>query len=282
MSDADVLVDPAEALRRQRRAGRADGLQPREVAAVAGLDLRLHARGDVARAGAEARDPRRLGEIPQHAHVRMPGRAVVEHDRAVGEQAADEEVPHHPAGRREPEEAVALLHVHVEVELLEVLEQDPALPLDDRLRQPGGARGVQDPQRVVERHALERQLAVAQEALLPALAVEVAELHELPADLGVDAGDDVRRGRSRGRCSGSRRPPAAPSARSARSGRSRCGRRSRASSSTTRRRSTRWRGTRRSPRGCSACRRRRGRRARPRAPAARRRSRAPARAARPT
>ena len=51
--------------------------------------------------------PRALGEAPQHAQVRVRGAAVVEHDRRVGEQAADEEVPHHPAGRGEPEHAVA-------------------------------------------------------------------------------------------------------------------------------------------------------------------------------
>jgi hypothetical protein len=46
---------------------------------------------------------------------------------------------------------------------------------------------------VVERHPLELQLrAVAQEAVLPAGAVEVAERDELAADLLVDAGDGVR------------------------------------------------------------------------------------------
>ena len=39
--------------------------------------------------------------------VRVAGVAVVEDDRGVGQQHADEEVPHHPAGRREPEDAVA-------------------------------------------------------------------------------------------------------------------------------------------------------------------------------
>ena len=48
--------------------------------------------------------------------------------------------------------------VDVEVELLQVLEQDPALALDDRLRQAGGAGGVEDPERVVEGDALEAQL----------------------------------------------------------------------------------------------------------------------------
>ena len=153
---AEVLVDPVEALGRERRAGRADGAAGGERSrSGAGLDALLHAGGDVAGAGPEAGDPGALGEVPEHAHVGMAGAAVVEHDRGGGEQAGDEEVPHHPAGGREPEDAVAGLGVDVEVELLQVLEQDPAVALDDRLRQPGGARGVEDPERVVEGHALE-------------------------------------------------------------------------------------------------------------------------------
>jgi hypothetical protein len=97
----------------------------------------------------------------------MTRAAVVEHDRRLGEQPGDEEVPHHPPGGGEPEDPVAGLGVDVEVELLEVLEQDPALPVDDRLRQAGGAGRVEHPQRVVEGDALEGQLARLLEAGLP-------------------------------------------------------------------------------------------------------------------
>ena len=158
VSLADVLVDPVEALRRQRRAGRADRAQAREVAAGARLHSRLHAGRDVGGGGAEHRDPGLLGEIPEDAHVGEAGVAVVEDDRRLGEQAGDDEVPHHPAGGGEPEEAVAGLGVDVEVHLLQLLEQDAALALDDRLRQAGGAGGVEDPERVVEGDALEGQL----------------------------------------------------------------------------------------------------------------------------
>ena len=215
----DVLVDPLEALRGQRRAGRADGAQRGQVAARGRLDPRLHARRDVARARAEARHPRLLGEVPEPVEVGRARVAVVEHDRGVGEQHGDEEVPHHPAGRREPEHAVALVRVQVQVHHLEVLEQDPALALHDRLRQAGGAGRVEHPERVVERHRLELELRRAEEALLPAAAVEVAEPHDRRADLRRDRLDGLARGRSRGRRSGSRRSPAAPSARSGRSGR---------------------------------------------------------------
>ena len=161
MSDADVVVDPPESLRRQRRAGRADGAQRAQVAAVAGLDARLHARADVRRARPERRHLRARREVPQRAHVRVARRAVVQQHRRLGQQPRDDEVPHHPAGRGEPEQPVAGLRVDVQVQHLQVLEQDPALALDDRLRQPGGAGRVEHPQRVVERHAVERQLLVA-------------------------------------------------------------------------------------------------------------------------
>ena len=55
---ADVVVDPAEAVGRQRRAGRADRAQRRQVAPRGGLDAGLHAGADVGRAGAEGGDPR--------------------------------------------------------------------------------------------------------------------------------------------------------------------------------------------------------------------------------
>jgi hypothetical protein len=92
---------------------------------------------------------------------------VVQDDRRVGEQHSDEEVPHHPAGRREPEDAVAGLRVDVQVQLLEVLEQDPAVAVDDRLRQAGRAARVQDPQRVVERDAGPGRAARLGQKLVP-------------------------------------------------------------------------------------------------------------------
>ena len=130
--------------------------------------------------------PARVGEVPQHAHVRVAGAAVVEHDRRLGEQARDEEVPHHPAGRGEPEHAVAGPGVDVQLQLLEVLEQDPALALHDRLGQARRAGRVEHPERVVERHLLELEVIGPLEAVLPAGAVEVAEPHDPAADLGRD------------------------------------------------------------------------------------------------
>ena len=190
-----------------------------------------------------------------------------------------EEVPHHPAGRGEPEDAVALLRVDVQVVLLEVLEQDPALRVHDRLRQAGRARGVEDPQRVVERDALERRAPRRSAGTprpsrpRPRRGSRASPCARARASRPGRA-RSARRGRGPCRRSGSRRRSAAPSARSGRSGRRPSARRSPASSSTRPRRGSRPRGRRRSSRGCSACRRRRGRRARRPSRAGRRRSRA--------
>ena len=230
---AELLVDPVEALGGERGAGRADRLEAAEVAALAGLDAGLHAGGDVGGAGAEHRDPGPLGEVPEDAHVGVAGVAVVEDDRGPGEEAGDEEVPHHPAGRREPEEAVAGMGVDVEVELLQVLEQDPALALDDRLRQAGGAGGVEDPERVVEGDPLEGELGALAggEQLVPAHRARRGRRgrgrgrgrggrRSAPGSASPPAARrGSRGGRSRGRRSGSRRPRRGPSARSGRSGR---------------------------------------------------------------
>src|SRR5207302_11464027 len=99
---------------------------------------------------AEARDARRVGEIPERPEVGMRRVPIEEDDRSVGQEAAHEEVPHHPARRREPEDPVARLRVEVETELLEVLEEDAALAVDDGLRQAGRARAVEHPKRMVE------------------------------------------------------------------------------------------------------------------------------------
>ena len=120
----------------------------------------------------------------------MTGAAVVEDDRGLGEQHADEEVPHHPAGGRKPEDTVALLRVEVQAELLELLYEDPAVALDDRLRQAGGARGVEHPERVVEGQLLELDLArLARVEQLP-VADRVAQAGEV--GLGLQVGQDDR------------------------------------------------------------------------------------------
>ena len=155
----ELLVHPGEPLGRERRAGRADCLELREVPALGGAEAGLLAVGDVGRPDPEAGDARLLGQVPEDAEVGSAGVAVVEHDRRVRGECADDEVPHHPARRREPEEPVVGLQVEVQVHLLQHLEQDAAVAVHDRLRQTGRARAVEDPERVVERHLLEGELS---------------------------------------------------------------------------------------------------------------------------
>src|SRR5207342_2266756 len=87
--------------------------------------------------------------------------------------------------------------VDVEVELLQVLEQDAALRLDDRLRQAGRAGGVEDPERVIEGEALEGQLGALAggEQLVPG--GRVAQWGEV--GLGVEVGEDDRAPQARHR-----------------------------------------------------------------------------------
>src|SRR5262249_18727638 len=154
-----TLANPVEALGRKRRAGRADTVETREVAPGPRLHVRLLAGGDVARTRAEGRDAGRIGEIPERPEIRVRRIPVEEDDRRVREQAADEEVPHHPARGREPEKPVAGPRVEVQAQLLQVLEEDAALAVDDRLREARRARAVEHPERVVERKVRELELA---------------------------------------------------------------------------------------------------------------------------
>ena len=117
----------------------------------------------------------RSRQPPQRHQVRVARAAVVEHDGGADEQATDQEVPHHPAGGGEPEEAVA----RPEISAGEDFRCSSRMPptVDDRLGQAGGARGVQHLERMCERHLLERQLALLGAQLLPA---EASGWHRWP------------------------------------------------------------------------------------------------------
>ena len=157
--------------------------------------------------------------------------------------------------------------------------QDAAVSVDDRLRQAGRARGVEDPEGVVEGNALEGELGARPRSS------ELSPGHR-HGGLGAPRGSRARarrsgRGRRRSRsrlgiCRGDVGDDVepvevlaavavavdgrtSPSARSGRSGRRRCPGRSPASSSTRWRRGWPWRGRRSGPPGRSAGRRRRGR-----------------------
>ena len=109
---------------------------------------------------AEQGDADLVGEIEHGVAVGVERRTVVEHDAGAGAEARHEPVPHHPAGGREVEGAVAGAHVAVEQVLGEVLEQHPAGTVDDALRRAGRARAVEHVPRVVEREPYELRLGL--------------------------------------------------------------------------------------------------------------------------
>ena len=156
-----MVLQPGEGLRRQRRAGGAEAAQALEIGRLGGLDAGLLAGRKKGRPGAEEIDPRLAHKAPQGVEVRHAGVAVEQADRAAQQQAADLEVPHHPAGGGKPVEAVAGVEVEMEIERLEVFEHHAALAMHDGLGQAGGAGGVDHPQRMVEGHVfgVQRRLA---------------------------------------------------------------------------------------------------------------------------
>ncbi len=160
-------VHPGEPFRGQRGAGGADPADRGEVQLPGRRQPGLGAGEQVRGAGAEVGHAVLGGQPPQRVGPGVGGAAVVEQHGGPGQQAAGQVVPHHPAGGGVPEERVARPEVLVEGERLEVLEDDPAVPVHDRLGQPGGAGGVEHPQRMIERHLLELQPARLSGELVP-------------------------------------------------------------------------------------------------------------------
>src|SRR5438876_726212 len=81
--------------------------------------------------------------------------------------------------------------VAVQEPLLELLQQDAPVPVHDRLRKAGRSRGVEHPERVVERHLFEGQLVVEREQLVPDHSVAQAlEVAVLVAETGVEVRQD--------------------------------------------------------------------------------------------
>ena len=123
---------PAAAARRSSRRPGSRG----QVGQLARHDPGLAAGQQERRRGAEVGDPGRRRPAatarPRSGAARV---AVEQHDRRAHGRAGDQEVPHHPAGRGEPEEPVARAEVVVQGQHLEVLEQDAAVAVHDRLGQ---------------------------------------------------------------------------------------------------------------------------------------------------
>ena len=166
----DDLIDVVEALLGERAPGREHRPQVRELEILARHHTQLPRRVDVLGRRAEVGHPLLFGEDPERAPAIDERRAVEQEQRRPRGEAGDEPVPHHPAARGEVEQAVAALQVAVQQMLLEVLQQRAARAVHDAFRRAGGARRVQDVDRMVERQAriLDRAGRVRRKEVVPA------------------------------------------------------------------------------------------------------------------
>lgn len=119
----------------------------------------LGAGRGVRRAHAQHGGSRPGRHLPQRVGAAVRGAAVVEHGRATVQQAADQEVPGHPARRAVQQERVVRPQVQAQAEGLQVLEHAASVAVDDPLGEPRRPRGEQHPQRSGELDLLEHRLA---------------------------------------------------------------------------------------------------------------------------
>ena len=153
----DVAVKPGAAFGGHRRPGQHDGTQRGQAELAPRDDPGPVQRIDVRGRGTEERHLRVLHQPPQDVGVRVGRVPVVEHRAHAEQQRADQEVPHHPAGRGVEEHPVAGPQIHVEPLQLELLDEDAAVAVGDRLGQAGRAGREQDPERMAERDLLEAE-----------------------------------------------------------------------------------------------------------------------------
>jgi hypothetical protein len=92
--------------------------------------------------------------VEEHLALAGEGRAVVEQQRGAAGEAGNQPVPHHPAAGREVEQAVAGAHVAVQLMFLQMLQQHPAVAMDDAFGHAGRAAGEHDEERVIEADTL--------------------------------------------------------------------------------------------------------------------------------
>ena len=167
---AELLVDPVESLRRQRRAGGGELADAGEVE-LAQVEAALPAPHQHRWNRAHQGRPELLGEPPLGRVVGIHRVPVEHHDRRPKEQGGDERVPHHPGGGGEPHQAVAGLEIPAEPVVLIGLDQDPAVAVDDRLRQPRRPRREQDAEGMVEGDGVERERPRLGDQPIPLLGV---------------------------------------------------------------------------------------------------------------
>ena len=163
---ADVLHDPAVAVRRQRRPADHEMPQPAQVVLLPGRDAGVRRSGHDR--GAQKHDvrPGACCDLPDRA-FRVAGTSFVQHDaRTLGERA-QLHVPQRPAGGRIGEHTFSSTQSAVQPGPFRALQRDPALTVDQAFGQPGGARAEQHPQRVGELDLFEDQRFVLGQHFVP-------------------------------------------------------------------------------------------------------------------
>ena len=96
-------------------------------------------------------------QLPEAVSRRKNRAAVVADERGAEQQRRDPEVPHHPVGRRVPEEAFTGAQVEMQPEDPQMIDEHPGVTVDDPLRYSGCPRREEDPQRSRRRHGLGRE-----------------------------------------------------------------------------------------------------------------------------
>lgn len=155
-----LAVDVVEAFVGQRRTGGEQCPQAVQAVAVARAHAGLLERRQVLGAGAEHGDVLGVDEVQQALGAGVERRAVVEHQAGAHRQTGGQPVPHHPAAGGVVEQPVAVAQVGVQAVLLEMLQEHAAGGMDDALGDSGGARRIEDVQRLLEGHRGEDRLAL--------------------------------------------------------------------------------------------------------------------------
>ena len=153
-----IAIDVIETFRHQRRAGRQNGPERRQLVRFARTHAGLFGCANPLRAGAEHADAEFVDKIPQRIRIRMHGRAVVQHHGGTDREAGYQPVPHHPAAGGVEENTVVALQVRVQHQFFQVLDQRAAGTMHDALGNTGGARGIHDVERMIEWHGDELRL----------------------------------------------------------------------------------------------------------------------------
>ncbi len=146
----DRPEEPVEGLRVPGLAGAAEDAQAGEVVLRRWPVAVRHQRAHEGGGDAEDGDAMVLDHAPQPIRPGMVRRAFVkDHRRAEHQRSQDQPGAHHPAQVREPEDRVRRAHVEPVGHVLGGLHREPAVHVQRALRLAGGARRVDDHQRVL-------------------------------------------------------------------------------------------------------------------------------------